>query len=83
LRSLRSTFCAIQIELFRFRYPITSATEAVGTAPSPVANALKNIQSPMFALAELERVIAIVRASVPSTPLYAWPFLKSRTGVEV
>jgi hypothetical protein len=37
----------------------------------------------MFALAELERVIAIVRASVPSTPQYAWPFLKSRTGVEV
>jgi hypothetical protein len=26
LRSLRSTFCAIQIELFPFRYPITSAT---------------------------------------------------------
>jgi hypothetical protein len=27
---LRSTFCAIQIELFPFRYPITSATEYFG-----------------------------------------------------
>ena len=30
LRSLRSTFCAIQIELFPLRYPITSATEYFG-----------------------------------------------------
>jgi hypothetical protein len=29
-RTLRSTFCAIQIELFPFRYPITSATEYFG-----------------------------------------------------
>ena len=29
-RSLRSTFCAIQIELFPFKYPITSATEYFG-----------------------------------------------------
>jgi hypothetical protein len=27
LRALRSTFCAIQVELFSFRYPITSSTE--------------------------------------------------------
>jgi threonine dehydratase len=37
----------------------------------------------MFALAELEDVIPFVRASVPSTPQYAWPLLKARTGVEV
>src|SRR5215475_1322794 len=30
LRSLRSTFCAIQIELFPFKYPITSDTEYFG-----------------------------------------------------
>src|SRR5215471_9054675 len=30
LRNLRSTFCAIQIELFPFRYPITSDTEYFG-----------------------------------------------------
>ena len=30
IASLRSTFCAIQIELFPFRYPITSATEYFG-----------------------------------------------------
>jgi len=29
-RSLRSTFCAIQIELFPFKNPITSATEYFG-----------------------------------------------------
>jgi hypothetical protein len=27
LRALRTTFCAIQVELFSFRYPITSSTE--------------------------------------------------------
>jgi hypothetical protein len=27
LRALRSTFCAIQVELFSSRYPITSSTE--------------------------------------------------------
>jgi threonine dehydratase len=37
----------------------------------------------MFALAELEDVVLLVRASVPSTPQYAWPLLKARTGVEV
>src|SRR3974377_209184 len=30
LRNLRCTFCAIQIELFPFRYPITSDTEYFG-----------------------------------------------------
>ena len=30
LRALRSTFCAIQIELFPFMKPITSATEYFG-----------------------------------------------------
>src|SRR5215472_15575572 len=37
----------------------------------------------MFTLAELEEVIPLVRASVPSTPQYAWPLLKVQTGVEV
>jgi threonine dehydratase len=37
----------------------------------------------MFTLAELEDVIPLVCASVPSTPQYAWPLLKAQTGVEV
>jgi len=37
----------------------------------------------MFTLAELESVLAIVRASLPPTPQYAWPLLRVRTGVEV
>jgi threonine dehydratase len=37
----------------------------------------------MFTLAELEKVIPLVRASVPPTPQYAWPLLKVQTGVEV
>jgi len=38
---------------------------------------------PLFALAELESVISLVRSSVPPTPQYAWPLLKARTGVDV
>ena len=37
----------------------------------------------MFTLSELESVIPLVAASVPPTPQYAWPLLKSRTGVEI
>jgi threonine dehydratase len=37
----------------------------------------------MFTLAELERVMPIVRASVPPTPQYPWPLLQARTGVDV
>jgi threonine dehydratase len=37
----------------------------------------------MFTLSELESVIPLVGASVPPTPQYAWPLLKSRTGVEI
>ena len=37
----------------------------------------------MFTLAELEKVIPLVRASVPPTPQYTWPLLEARTGVEV
>jgi threonine dehydratase len=37
----------------------------------------------MFTLAELESVLAIVHASVPPTPQYAWPLLRARAGVEV
>jgi threonine dehydratase len=37
----------------------------------------------MFDLAQLEAALPLVRASVPSTPQYAWPLLKARTGVEV
>jgi threonine dehydratase len=37
----------------------------------------------MFDLAELKRVIPLVRASVPPTPQCAWPLLRARTGVEI
>ena len=37
----------------------------------------------MFDLAELKRVIPLVRASVPLTPQCAWPLLRARTGVEI
>ena len=37
----------------------------------------------MFTLAELEKVIPLVRASIPPTPQYAWPLLKLQTDVEV
>ena len=37
----------------------------------------------MFALAELESVLALVRASVAPTPQYAWPLLRARAGLEV
>jgi len=37
----------------------------------------------MFTLAELEKVIPLVRANVPPTPQYAWPLLKAQTGVDV
>jgi hypothetical protein len=37
----------------------------------------------MFTLCELESVLPLVGASVPLTPQYAWPLLKSRTGVEI
>ena len=37
----------------------------------------------MFTLAELEAALPVVRAHVPPTPQYAWPLLRSRTGVDV
>jgi threonine dehydratase len=37
----------------------------------------------LFSLAELEAVVPLVRTLVPPTPLYAWPLLARRTGVEV
>ena len=37
----------------------------------------------MFTLAELESVMPVVRANVPPTPQYAWPLLKTHTGVDV
>src|ERR1700687_794159 len=37
----------------------------------------------MFALAELESILPIVRAAVPPTPQYVWPLLRARTGVDV
>src|SRR6201984_1182822 len=37
----------------------------------------------MFTRAELEKVIPLVRASVPPTPQYAWPLLKAQTGGQV
>src|SRR5436189_1268267 len=40
-------------------------------------------EAPMFTLAELESIMPLVRASVPATPQYAWPLLRTHTGVEV
>jgi threonine dehydratase len=37
----------------------------------------------MFALADIEAVLPLVRTAVPPTPQYAWPLLKAATGVEV
>jgi threonine dehydratase len=37
----------------------------------------------MFTLNEIEKVIPLVRASVPPTPEYAWPLLKALTGVQI
>jgi threonine dehydratase len=37
----------------------------------------------MFTLTELEKVIPLVRASVPPTPQYVWPLLKALTGVDI
>jgi threonine dehydratase len=37
----------------------------------------------MFTLAELESVMPVVRANVPPTLQYAWPLLRSHTGVDV
>ena len=37
----------------------------------------------LFTLNDLEQATAIVRAFVPATPVYAWPLLAKRTGVEV
>lgn len=37
----------------------------------------------MFRLAELERVMPLVRAGVPPTPQYAWPLLGAHIGAEV
>src|SRR6266849_10982494 len=39
--------------------------------------------SSLFARAEVEAALAIVRAVVAPTPQYAWPQLASRTGVHV
>src|SRR6185312_13882045 len=36
-----------------------------------------------FTLSEVEAALPIVRAAVPPTPQYAWPLLRSRTGVDV
>ncbi|MBO0751490.1 MAG: threonine dehydratase [Bradyrhizobiaceae bacterium] len=37
----------------------------------------------MFTLAEVEAVLPVVRAAVPSTPQYAWPQLAARSGAQV
>jgi threonine dehydratase len=37
----------------------------------------------MFTLAELESVLPLVRENVPPTPQYAWPLLRTHTGVDV
>ncbi|QUS58808.1 threonine dehydratase [Pseudovibrio brasiliensis] len=38
---------------------------------------------PMFSLQDLEAAHTTVRQFVPETPVYAWPLLKERTGVDV
>jgi len=47
---LRYTFCAIQIELFPFRYPITSATEYFGEMVSAYAGGQASGTPPVLAL---------------------------------
>ena len=37
----------------------------------------------LFTMAELEAASALVHATMPPTPQFAWPLLKERTGVEV
>ncbi len=37
----------------------------------------------MFSLSELEAALALVHASFPRTPQYAWPLLAARSGAEV
>src|SRR5215470_11572647 len=37
----------------------------------------------MFTLNELQKIIPLVRASIPPTPEYAWPLLKALTGVQI
>jgi threonine dehydratase len=37
----------------------------------------------MFTLAELESILPLVRTSVPPTPQYDWPLLRTHTGVDV
>jgi threonine dehydratase len=37
----------------------------------------------LFDLADIEAALPVVRAAVPVTPHYAWPLLKTATGVEV
>ena len=39
--------------------------------------------TPLFSLAELHAAAALVHASMPPTPQYAWPLLAQRTGAEV
>jgi threonine dehydratase len=39
--------------------------------------------APLFAMADLERAVAIVRPHVPVTPTYAWPLLAAELGTEV
>jgi cysteine synthase len=55
---------------------LTSIAESVGWAKARCAILT-------FTQAELEAVIALVRASVPPTPQYAWPLLNARLGVDV
>src|SRR5262249_6677082 len=52
LRNLRSTFCAIQIELFPFRKPITSATEYFGGIDISMCT-LSGIKFPSWSLHSL------------------------------
>ncbi len=39
--------------------------------------------APLFSLDDLEETFSVVRRLVPETPVYAWPLLKERFGVDV
>jgi threonine dehydratase len=44
---------------------------------------MKGSKMPLFTIDEITAAAAIVRASMPATPAYAWPLLAARAGAEV
>src|SRR5215469_16663340 len=70
LRSLRSTFCAIQIELFPFKYPITSATEYFGDIDIRICT-WSGIRCPSSMPGKLVKYSAEVPPDLPKQQLLA------------